>query len=694
MTELIITEKPSQSQKIAEALSDKVPKKKVINKVAYYEITHNGKKIVVGCAVGHLFNLTERKKSFQYPTFDLIWKPSSEISKSALFSKKYLDVLIKLAKESDEFTVACDYDLEGSLIGFNIIKFVCGKKDANRMKFSTLTKKELIDSYNKKLKHLDFPLIHSGEARHYLDYYYGINLSRALTLAVKSAGAFKLLSSGRVQGPALNLLTERELEIKKFKPEPFWELEAVNGITLNHKKGKFFDKKEVDKIFNRIKDEKQGVINSVTKKEFYQDAPAPFDLTSLQLEAYRVFGITPKEALSITQNLYSNAYVSYPRTSSNQLPESLDYKEILTEIGKQKQYSSFVKTLLSNKQLKPNNGTKTDPAHPAIYATGEIPKKMGERERKIYDLIVKRTLATFAEKAKRETVTIDAEINKEPFVSKGTRTIEKGWHMYYEPYLKLEELELPALKKDDKIKLKKIEKLEKETQPPRRFTEASIIKELEHRNLGTKATRAQIVDALYQRDYVKEKSIEVTDLGIKTIEILKKYSPEIIDEKLTRDFEEEMEQIREEKIKKEDVLDHAVKELTKILLKFKKQEKEIGKELLEAIKETREKAAVIGKCHNCKEGDLRILYSKRFKSYFVACSGYPTCKTTFSLTKGLPKPTEKKCPSCDYPLVKIIRPGVRPFDYCINKTCPKRIEWMKENKKKVEEFKKNINNKE
>src|SRR3989344_3865529 len=691
MTELIITEKPSQSQKIAEALSDKVPKKKVINKVAYYEITHNGKKIVVGCAVGHLFNLTERKKSFQYPTFDLIWKPSSEISKSALFSKKYLDVLIKLAKESDEFTVACDYDLEGSLIGFNIIKFVCGKKDANRMKFSTLTKKELIDSYNKKLKHLDFPLIHSGEARHYLDYYYGINLSRALTLAVKSAGAFKLLSSGRVQGPALNLLTERELEIKKFKPEPFWELEAVNGITLNHKKGKFFDKKEVDKIFNRIKDEKQGVINSVTKKEFYQDAPAPFDLTSLQLEAYRVFGITPKEALSITQNLYSNAYVSYPRTSSNQLPESLDYKEILTEIGKQKQYSSFVKTLLSNKQLKPNNGTKTDPAHPAIYATGEIPKKMGERERKIYDLIVKRTLATFAEKAKRETVTIEAEINKEPFVSKGTRTIEKGWHMYYEPYLKLEELELPALKKDDKIKLKKIEKLEKETQPPRRFTEASIIKELEHRNLGTKATRAQIVDALYQRDYVKEKSIEVTDLGIKTIEILKKYSPEIIDEKLTRYFEEEMEKIRDEKAKKEDILDQAVDELTKILKKFKQHEKNIGNELVEALKETREKASIVGPCPNCGK-DLRILYSKRFKSYFVACSGYPKCKTTYSLTRGLPKPTDKKCTVCNYPLVQIIRQGTRPFDYCINKECPKRLEWMKENKKKVEEFKNNMNN--
>ena len=691
MTELIITEKPSQSQKIAEALSDKAPKKKLIDKVPYYEITHNNKKILVGCAVGHLFNLTERKKSFQYPTFDLVWKPSYEISKNSQFSKKYLNALIKLAKQADEFIVATDFDQEGSVIGFNIIRFVCNKKDASRMKFSTLTKKELINSYKNKSKHLDFPLINSGETRHILDYYFGINLSRALTLAVKSAGFFKILSSGRVQGPALHILAERELQIRNFKSEPFWELEAVDGITLAHKKGRFFDKKEVDKIFNKIKDEKHAIISSITKKEFYHEAPAPFDLTSLQLEAYRVFNITPKEALAIAQELYSNAYISYPRTSSNQLPESLDYKEILTEIGKQKQYYSFVKNLLSKSNLKPNNGTKTDPAHPAIYATGEIPKKLKEREHKIYDLIVKRTLATFAEKAKRETVTIEADIDKEPFVAKASRTIEKGWHLYYEPYLKLEEMEFPSLKKNDELKLKNVNKLEKETQPPRRFTQASIIKELEHRNLGTKATRAQIVDALYQRDYVVERSIEVTDLGIKTIEILKKYSPEIIDEKLTRYFEEEMEKIRDEKAKKEDILDQAVDELTKILKKFKQHEKNIGNELVEALKETREKASIVGPCHNCGK-DLRILYSKRFKSYFVACSGYPKCKTTYSLTRGLPKPTDKKCTVCNYPLVQIIRQGTRPFDYCINKECPKRLEWMKENKKKVEEFKNNMNN--
>ena len=244
MTELIITEKPSQSQKIAEALSDKKPKKKIVNKVPYYEITHNKKKIIIGCAVGHLFNLTEREKSFKYPTFDLVWKPTSDISKNSGFSKKYLSVLKTLAKEADEFTVstdydqegsvigwnivryydaisrlaknagsvtvATDYDIEGELIGFNIVRFLCGQKDANRMKFSTLTKKELIDSYEHKLKHLDFNLIHSGETRHYLDYYWGINLSRALTLAVKNAGMFKILSSGRVQGPALKILAKRE----------------------------------------------------------------------------------------------------------------------------------------------------------------------------------------------------------------------------------------------------------------------------------------------------------------------------------------------------------------------------------------------------------------------------------------------------------------------------------------------------
>lgn len=685
MVELIITEKPSQSEKIAQALATGKVTKKVITKVPYYEIKHNDKKILIGCAVGHLYNLAEKEKSFKYPTFDLIWKPSSDISKSSEFSKKYLNVLKKLVKQADEFTVACDYDTEGSLIGYNIVRFVCNKKDANRMKFSTLTKKELIESYNKKNKHLDFPLIHSGETRHYLDYFYGINISRALMLAIKAAGSYKTLSSGRVQGPALKILAKRELEIKKFIPKTYWQLEAVNSLTLMHEKDKFFDKKEVDKIYTKIKSEKSATVKSLTKKQFNQEPPNPFDLTSLQVEAYRLFGITPKNTLGLAQELYTNAYTSYPRTSSNQLPESINYKELLTNLSKQKEYEKLAKELLNKKPLMPNNGNKKDPAHPAIHPTGEIPKKLSDHAQKIYDLIVKRTLASFAEKAKRETVHIKADIKKEIFITKGTRTIEEGWHKYYNPYVKQEEVELPKLKEKDVIKLKKINKLEKQTEPPRRYTEASIIKELEKRNLGTKATRAAIVDSLFQRDYVKEKSIEVTNLGLKNIEILDKYVPEILDENLTQHFEEELEKILDNKSKPEKILEESKIHLTKILEKFKKHEKEIGKELLESLRETQEKASIVGKCPVCKKNDLRILYSKRFKSYFLACAGYPKCKTTFSLTTGLPKPTDKKCPECGSPLVKIIRKGVRPFDYCFNKTCPKRLAWIKEQQKKGKE---------
>ena len=302
MTELIITEKPSQSEKIAQALSDKKPTKKVINKVPYYEITHNKKKIIIGCAVGHLYNLAEKKKSFMYPSFDLEWKPSNEISKNSEFSKKYLTVLKKIVKDATEFTVACDYDTEGSLIGYNIIRFVANKKDANRMKFSTLTKNELIESYDKKSKHLDFHMINSGETRHYLDYFYGINISRALMSAVKAAGSYKTLSSGRVQGPALKVLAARELEIRKFKPKKYWQLQAINSLELWHEKDKFRDKNEAEKSFDNAKKGK-AAISEIRKSEFAQNAPHPFDLTTLQMEAYRVFGAAPKAALEIAQDL-------------------------------------------------------------------------------------------------------------------------------------------------------------------------------------------------------------------------------------------------------------------------------------------------------------------------------------------------------------------------------------------------------
>ncbi|MEK6869394.1 MAG: DNA topoisomerase, partial [Nanoarchaeota archaeon] len=300
MYELIITEKPNAASKIAEALAEGKPIKENMEGVPYYKVTRGKRDIVVACAVGHLYGLDEKeKKGWTFPVFDIEWKPAADISKKSGFSKKYLNVIKKLAKEADEFTVATDYDQEGSVIGKNIITLACKKKDANRMKFSTLTKPDLIEAYENKSKHLDWPQATAGETRHYLDFYNGINYSRALTSSIKTAGSFKLMSTGRVQGPALKIIVDREKEIKAFKPVPFWQIElqgAVNkgDVVAWHKQDKFWDKKEADNVMQKVRNEKKAVVDKAEKKQFNQQAPVPFDLTTLQMESYRCHGISPK----------------------------------------------------------------------------------------------------------------------------------------------------------------------------------------------------------------------------------------------------------------------------------------------------------------------------------------------------------------------------------------------------------------
>ena len=332
----------------------------------------------------------------------------------------------------------------------------------------------------------------------------------------------------------------------------------------------------------------------------------------------------------------------------------------------------LTKELLKLKEIKPNNGKKTDPAHPAIYPTGLAPGNLKPKEQKVYDLIVKRFMATFAKPAIRETMEVIIDVKKELFIAKGTRTIEENWHVYYKPYLKVEEVTLPNLKESDKITIHKIERLDKETQPPNRFNQSSIIKELEKRNLGTKATRADILDRLFQRGYIEGVQITVSKLGMQTIEILEKYAPTIVDEQLTAHFEEEMDQIREGKEKQEKVLDEAKITLTKLLSDFKKKEKVIGKEILKSLNETREIQSYIGTCHTCKDGKL-VLKRGKF-GMFIACDKYPDCSATYKLPgNALIKNSEKICSVCQFPMVLVIKKKTRPQEVCINPQCQSKV---------------------
>ncbi|MDD5587819.1 MAG: DNA topoisomerase I [Candidatus Nanoarchaeia archaeon] len=687
MTELILAEKPDAASKIAEALSDGKPEKHIYKKVPYYEITHKNKKIFVCSAVGHLFGLYEKdKKAWTYPVFSYEWVPIYKSSKLAAFTKPYIDLLKKLGKEADTFVNMCDVDTEGEVIFKNVNRFIFEKDDTKRAYFSTLTKQDLVKAYEEAKPHLDFNLAEAGEARHSLDWLWGINLSRALTLSIKNATkSFKIMSSGRVQGPALYLLYQRELEIKKFKPEPYWEVSLCGKLKTTlieafHKKGIFKNKKDAEEIIKKTKG-KEAFISSITKREIKQEPLLPFDLTSLQLEAYKTLGLSPKTTLEIAQNLYTGSYISYPRTSSQKLPKSIGYEEILKNL--KKRFPTEVAFLLAKKELKPTEGKKDDPAHPAIFPTGELPGKLDPRAENVYELIVRRFFVCFGDPAIRESVTYEINCNDELFSLSGTTTKVKGWHELYGKFVKLKEEELPLAKEKDEIKTPKTKIYDKETTPPNRYSEASLIKELEKRNLGTKATRAEIISTLYDRNYAKEKSIEVTNLGMKTVETLEKYCPEILDENLTRTFEEEMEEIREGKIKKEKVLDGAKKALTKILDHFKENELKIGKLLAEANIETRIEESTLGPCHVCKKGNLELRKGKF--GNFVACNQYPDCKTTFSLPSGFIKPAKQTCVKCGFPMVMIIKKAKRPQIMCINPECETR-QADKETEKIVKDY--------
>ena len=669
--ELIISEKPQAAQKIAEALGS--AQKLREGGVNYYQVTRNGKNILVASAVGHLYGLGEKGgESWTYPVFETEWKPTWKTSKDAAYTKDYLKCLEKLGKEATEVTVASDFDIEGEVIGLNVVRFALGRKDANRMKFSTLTKNELIKSYENKQDHLEWGQANAGDTRHHLDWYYGINLSRAFTESIKKgAGQFKVLSTGRVQAPALHFLATREKQIEAFIPETFWEIyldglckstaiKAQYELPLALAKEQQLVKKDANsddedeegkkkaidrnKIFeegfkSKVVEETtntNGTIKDITARQFKQNVPTPFDLTSLQMEASNHLGYSPKRTLEIAQKLYTSGFTSYPRTSSQKLPKELELDKKIDKLEKMPNYrekAQLVKKI--NPDLKPNEGKKDDPAHPAIHPTGEVPGGLTDQEKRVYDLIVKRFFAVFGNPATRETNTIIVDINSHSFILKGTRTIDPQWHLLYEPYLKFEDVELPKLDKGEEVVNKKIEEMKKETSPPKRYTDASIIKELEKRNLGTKATRADILENLRKRGYIIDKSIKVTELGVKMDEVIADEMPTLVDEELTRSFEEEMEEIREGTITPEKVLAKAKAELGKILDDVKKNEIKLGERLADAAKLARQALARIAPCPECAEGTLVLKMSKKYKKKFIACDKYPDCKTIFNAPVGV-----------------------------------------------------------
>jgi len=320
--------------------------------------------------------------------------------------------------------------------------------------------------------------------------------------------------------------------------------------------------------------------------------------------------------------------------------------------------------------LKPREGKKTDPAHIAIYPTGEIPKALTSQQLKLYNLIVKRFFSVFGDPVIRELMKVTLNVNNHVFVLHGIRTIKPGWIRYYSEFIKLKEQLLPELKKGQILKAKELLLLDKETQPPDHYTQGSIVKEMEERGLGTRATRAQILHTLYNRGYISGRSIEVTGFGEKVIEVLEEHCPKIISEELTRKFEEDMDLVRESKKKRDDIVDGAKKILIEILTEFKDSREKIGESLSKAYISFKREQKIIGKCPECGS-DLKIIVSRKTGKRFVGCSGYKDgCRFSTPLPQhGFIKGLKKNCEVCGFPMIAVKFKGKKWFISCTNMEC-------------------------
>ena len=664
MHEVIVCEKPTSAEKIAKALSPSAKKKVYNKKVKYWELKKDSKDITVVSAVGHLYSLTpDNPKDKVY--FDLHWAPAYEVNKRGSgFTKDYVRAIKKIAKDADSYVHACDYDTEGTLIGYNALKYACGQKDLSkisRMKFSTLTKKDLLEAYDNKID-LDMNQVDSGIARHVLDYYFGVNISKALMKSVRSAKhRFLKLSAGRVQTPTLSILVEREKEIKNFVPEPYWMIKAIieGKIEVDHVDGKIFDKARAEEIMAKCQG-KDATVDKISISKSSTKPPVPFNLGGLQSEAYNVFGFSPKKTQTIAQNLYTSGYTSYPRTSSQKLPESLDFKSIFMQLSNDGEFRKHISQLPS--KLKPNNGKKDDAAHPAIHPTGILPQGLSKDDKKIYELIVYRFISVFFEAAKFETMSTTLDIENEKFRFRRRRVTHKGWMEHY-PFRKIDDEEFPDFKEGDLVKVLDLISDEKETKPPARYNQASLIKELEKRELGTKATRADIIDKLYDRKFITgTQKIEVNQLGENMIDTLSTYCKDITSEELTRNFENKLEGIDNNTATCREIIDDGQKEVTVILGDISKNSKEIGNKLYDAYQESN----IVGTCPNCG-GNLVKRYSPKTKAYFVGCSNYPDCTTVYSIPKGT-NFLKKKCEKCGLPIISFGKPRQRA---CLDANCGK-----------------------
>ncbi len=668
MKKLIITEKANAARRISTILSDGKSKSSTSGGVTVISFETGGDDYDVVSLRGHIIELDYPKEYNDWSgtsPVDLVYAPQVKTVRV----KSILNMIKDLAAQADEIIIATDYDREGELIGMETVREAgADLAKVRRAKFSALTKGEVENAFD-NLTDPDKKLADAAEARQIIDLAWGAVLTRLISLSSGQVGK-NFMSVGRVQSPTLKLLVDRHEEIESFVPKPYWEIVGKFGILAfkgTHEANPFWDKDEAEAILSVVTDYKDGTVKSfeVTQKEEYR--PAPFDTTQMQVEANKI-GIPPTTAMKLAEDLYTGGYISYPRTENTEYPKTLNLRSVLEKL-KDGDFKSEAEEILAQEKIIPSKGKRRTTDHPPIYPTaGATADKMKGDKWKLYELIVRRFLATVAPNAESEVTNCVIDVGGENFNAEGYVLKKKGWKKYYGKYMKSNDSKLPALKVGDKVDIRSMSVVESETRPPYRYNQGSLIQEMDRLQLGTKSTRHDIIGKLYSRNYVQGNYMIPTPSGIALTKALENHGGGITEPDMTAKLESDMQMIMDGEKTLDSVVTESQDMLHDVAVKISEDSEEIGTEIKAALRSQQH----IGICPSCGN-NMTIKRSKN--GNFIGCDGYPECKRAYPVPRGaLIQTVDSVCPVCGLPQLRIIRKGNPPSLQCIDPKCPSNTE--------------------
>jgi DNA topoisomerase-1 len=624
-------------------------------------------------------------------------------------NEKHVDAIAKALKKADALFLATDPDREGEAISWHLYEILKERgmlddKKVGRVSFNEITKRAIQEAIEHP-QELSSDLINAQLARRALDYLVGFNLSPLLWKKIRRG-----LSAGRVQSPALRLIVERELEIEKFNPREYWTIEAdvetegtPFGARLIHYAGKKLSQFSINnkdlasKAHDEIQDAAQGKLHiaKVEKKKRKRNPAAPFTTSTMQQEASRKLGFTAKKTMSIAQQLYEGidiggetvGLITYMRTDSVNLADEA-VAEIRDYIAERFGKENVPKEVRVYKTKSKN----AQEAHEAIRPTSvlhepdKIKKHLTKDQFRLYDLIWKRTVACQMIHATLDTVSVDlTATDKHIFRANGSTLVKPGFMAVYQESTddskKADDDErmLPPLKEGDHVKLLKIKPEQHFTEPPPRYTEASLVKSLEEHGIGRPSTYASIISTLQNREYVEmdKKRFIPTDVGRIVNKFLTEHFTTYVDYDFTAHMEDDL-----------DAISRGEKDWIPIMDKFWKPFKDLvdDKEKNVDRKDVTHEE-IDEKCPECG-GQLAIRLGRRGR--FIGCNNYPECSYTRNVNGDDEKDQElvkdRKCPECKsdllirhgkygkfigcsgYPDCRYIEPLEKPQDTGV--TCP------------------------